>query len=302
MQSILERCEPLLPTALEALLPARLVAQIYDKCPTGTRIEEVRLRRGRPASLTLPNGNLLLSCILTGKEMDALLPCFCQGALYAHEQALVNGYLPFEGGVRIGVIGRASVREGKIVGVSAPEGYAIRLPARPGANARELCALLRSLGGGGVLLFAPPGVGKTTLLRAAAAEMAGGDTPSRVAVVDTRGEFAALAKESGLLLDLLRGYPRGRGISIAARTLNAQLIVCDEIGDLDEANEILHAHAAGVPLLASAHATDVEGLLGRPGLRALHNAGCFAAYVGISRAESAFCYRLQITRREALHA
>ena len=186
--------------------------------------------------------------------------------------------------------------------MSAPEGYAIRLPARPGANARELCALLRSLGGGGVLLFAPPGVGKTTLLRAAAAEMAGGDTPSRVAVVDTRGEFAALAKESGLLLDLLRGYPRGRGISIAARTLNAQLIVCDEIGDLDEANEILHAHAAGVPLLASAHATDVEGLLGRPGLRALHNAGCFAAYVGISRAESAFCYRLQITRREALHA
>ena len=100
------------------------------------------------------------------------------------------------------------------------------------------------------------------------------------------------------MLDVLAGYPRGIGISIATRTLSAEVIVCDEIGDLTEAQEILHAHAAGVPLLASAHASGLAELLARPGIRALHDARCFANYVGVSRGDAPFTYRYRITARE----
>lgn len=290
-----------LPHSLCRLLPRRLVEEICVLTPAGEAPEEIRLRRRRRASLTLGGENLLLSCVLTDAEMDALLLRFCNGSLYAYADTLACGYLPFEGGVRIGVGGNADVRDGRVCGVCDVDCYVIRLPSPTPATGEEICALLAELHGvRGVLIYAPPGVGKTTLLRAVAARMASPPAPKRVVVVDTRREFSALAGREELLLDILHGYPRGVGIAIAARTLGAQLIVCDEVGDLAEAQEILHAHAAGVPLLTSAHAADVEGLLSRPGLRALHEAGCFGAYVGIQRSDIPFRYRLDVTRREAV--
>ena len=84
-------------------------------------------------------------------------------------------------------------------------------------------------------------------------------------------------------------------MSIATRTLSAQLIVCDEIGDMAEAREIVQSHHSGVPLLASAHAGDLAELLARPAIRILHEARIFGAYVALSRAERAFEFRYQIT-------
>ena len=83
---------------------------------------------------------------------------------------------------------------------------------------------------------------------------------------------------------MLSGYPRGIGIEIAARTLNPQLIVCDEIGaDIKEAEAITAAHNCGVALLASAHASSAEQLKRRRGIAMLCERGVFSYYVGISR-------------------
>ena len=164
----------------------------------------------------------------------------------------------------------------------------------------EIAALLRRLSlTRGVLIYAPPSVGKTTLLRSVAARMAGGEHPLRVAVVDTRGELCYSLGAPSLLLDLLAGYPRGVGLSIAARTLSAQLIVCDEIGDLAEAREIVEAHNCGVPLLASAHAADIRELLARPGMRLLHESRCFGAYVRLFRQPGVFDFAYDILEWEA---
>ena len=105
----------------------------------------------------------------------------------------------------------------------------------------------------------------------------------RVCVIDTRGELGAFWGDRSLSIDLLSGYPRALGIEIATRTMNAELILCDEIGEEREANAILSAQNCGVPFVASAHAEDVQGLLRRSGIRRLHEAGVFGAYVGIRR-------------------
>ncbi|MBQ3483368.1 MAG: AAA family ATPase [Clostridia bacterium] len=284
MQSIVVNQRTLLPARIQSLLPRTLLAEIEEAVPTEQFPEELRLRRARCASLTVQGRNLRLRTQLQGSEIDALLLALCEGSLYAYRETLLAGYLALGEGIRVGVCGHAALAGHELTGISQVTALSIRIPHALDVNARTIVDLLRALSfTRGVLIFAPPGVGKTTLLRATAAQLAGGEHPLRVALVDTRGELSFSLDTPSLLLDVLAGYPRGLGISIAARTLAAQVIVCDEIGDLGEAQEIAHAHAAGVPLVASAHAACVQDLLSRPGLRLLHETHCFGAYVGITR-------------------
>ena len=61
------------------------------------------------------------------------------------------------------------------------------------------------------------------------------------------------------------------------------MIICDEIGDYEEAMALVASHNCGVPLVASAHAENITQLLSRTGLRLLHEAQIFGAYAGIRR-------------------
>ena len=88
---------------------------------------------------------------------------------------------------------------------------------------------------------------------------------------------------------------------MAVRTLSPQIIICDEIGDYEEAMALVASHNCGVPLIASAHAASIDELLTRTGIRLLHDAGIFGAYVGISRkGDNGFFYRVH--RREECDA
>ncbi len=299
MQSIMLGACSFLPRSVMAVLPPMLVEEIAERLLPGTVPEEIRLRRGHAASLTVGGRNLRLSTVLDGGAMDRVLYLMCEGSVYAHADTIKEGYLLLDGGIRVGVCGRAAVSEGRITGVDEIMSLSLRIPSPVLHIGAPIEALLRECDmRAGVLVYAPAGVGKTTLLRAVAARMAGGEEPLRVALVDTRGELGAGMDAPSLLLDVLTGYPRGVGVSVAARTLAAQLIVCDEIGDLAEAKEIVAAHIGGVALLASAHAGSVPELLARPGMRLLHEAKCFGAYVGITRTAGGVDFHYRVTKRE----
>lgn len=295
MESIVVNPRMLVPRTLAEMLPPDLIAELELAVPKGHFPEELRLRRDRQASVTVAGQNIRLGRVFAAREMEQLLLQMCRGSLYAHAETLSEGYLVLPLGVRVGVSGHAAVVGGRITGVESITAFSVRLPRATPPVGEEICALLRASSyTRGVLLFAPPGVGKTTLLRGVARLLAGKDYSLRVVVVDTRGELAPFLEGEELLLDVLSGYPRGKGIGIATRTMAAQVIVCDEIGDLAEAQEILAAHTGGVPLVATAHATGVRELLARPALRLLHEAHCFGAYVGVRRDTGEFRYTLDV--------
>lgn len=289
----------------EGLLPSGLAGQLQEPMSgRGGRIEEIRLRAGRRATLTVDGANIPTSVILTSADLTAILTHMCGGSLYAYAQTINQGYITLPDGIRVGVVGRAVCEDGRVIGVCEITGLCIRIPHPHGNMGAPVCRLLRRLNSGpyapqGVLIYAPPGVGKTTLLRAIAAGMAGGTAfgrnqgpPLRTVVIDTRGELGFDCDEPSLCIDILRGYPRARGVEIATRTMSAQLMVCDEIGDVEEAAALVSAHHGGVPLVATAHGGSVEELLRRTGLRMLHKARLFGAYVGIRRdGRGDFIYR-----------
>lgn len=280
-----------LPHTVTSALPYRLLEEIRERW-NGERIEEVRVRRGRRASLTLSGRNLILNTVLDGAEIDSTLTGMCSGSLYAYSDTISRGYISLPDGVRVGVCGRASCEGERMLGVHEISSMVIRIPHRSKRVGEPICDLLREFGRArGVLIYSPPGVGKTTLLRGVISILSSGDMPLRTAVVDTRGELTFSVGGSDLCIDVLSGYPRGLGIEIATRTLSAEVIVCDEIGDYVEAMALVSSHNCGVPLIASAHAGSVEELLRRTGIMLLHEADIFGAYVGIKRdGKGAFSY------------
>ena len=264
--------------------------------------EELHLRVGRACSVTVGGENRRVDLTWSREDMDALVVRLCDGSLYAHRESINLGYIAPGDGIRVGICGRAffEMQESgtQLLGVRNIDALCFRFPRPLRSVGRCLAARLRTDFPAGALIYAPPGVGKTTLLRALAEQFSRGEYALRVAVVDSRCELDDGGFSDEALLTFLSGYPKGQGIEIAARSMSAQLILCDEIGNADEARAVLAAANCGVPVIATAHARSVKQLLCRPGFDLLHRAAVFGSYVGIARIAGERDYRYHITAWE----
>ena len=269
-----------LPYHVARLLPPSVQAALEGV----GRVEELRLSAGRRAWVRQQGRNRALDVVLDASALADILSRMCGGSLYAHTENLREGFLSLGGGVRVGVGGRAVLENGRVVSVDGISSLCIRVPHAVSVDTSIAVSLLARFSfTRGLLIYAPPAVGKTTYLRALALSLASGPHPRRVVLVDTRDELSYSLDSPSLCLDVLSGYPKGYGIEIATRTLGADVILCDEIGSEEDARAILGVQSGGVPLVASAHAATPRDLLGRAPLRALHAAGVFGAYLGLTR-------------------
>lgn len=292
-------------------LPREVVKALSDLPVPREEWTEIRLRAGAPASLTYGErgkNTILDGLAVSEYTLRTVLSAVCGGSVHAYDEELRRGYLTPDGaeGIRVGAAGRVLTNGDTVLRLQRLSSLCIRLPHKPDCDFHEAEMLVRtgreartvippeSLSQPGehiipTLFYAPPGGGKTTLLRGLirALSAKNRELPLRCAVIDT-GEELYSADFSDCIADFFSGYPRGVGISIAARAFSPQAILCDELGTEAEAETILRAQAVGVPMIATAHGDSLAGLLRRPCFRRLYENGVFAQYVRIRRTGGEF--------------
>lgn len=270
-------------------------------------LEEIRLRAGRPVELVAAGGGGFVTGdgrLAAGaedgrpigpEEVSRTFQLVCQGSVYAWEEELRGGFVTLPGGHRVGVAGRAVVEGGRVRTIRPVGGLNIRIARQVPGAALPLLPRLRRAGGrlASTLLLAPPGGGKTTLLRDLVRLVSGGVpalglAAARVTVVDERSEIAGCVAgvpslDVGPRTDVLDGCPKAEGMMLAIRALSPEVLAVDEIGRPEDVVAVREALRTGVTVLATAHAGSVEEARRRPGLGSLLAEGAFERAVVLSR-------------------
>jgi stage III sporulation protein AA len=246
---------------------------------------ELHISRGSGSSVRFISRSSYLGVTIFQSDIDSIISSFTGRALYAFRDTLREGYITLDGGIRVGVCGQARYEGGRLVGVSAVSSLLIRFPSAECGFADELCeAFLKSERG--ILIFAPARGGKTTALRALVKRL-GEIGAGRISLVDERCELDCDDFDR-LDVDVFRGYKRADGMQIALRVMSPEILAVDELGVSSESVEMVESLLTGVKFIATAHASDFEGLKKRKNLKPFFELDVFDTFAQIFHTDEGF--------------
>ena len=264
---------------------AELLPEEYRRAlvPEDRNAEEIRLRLGRAPTLLLGGRERRITeRPVSERDLKCVLERASGASLHAVADALREGYLSC-GGVRIGVCGTL-LPGGVDGGFQSFSSLALRIQRECRGLGRELLPALRENASGGTLILAPPGGGKTTLLRELIRCLSNGGL--RIGVVDERNELSATDGgrarfDLGARSDVLVGARKAEGAMLLLRSMNPRLIAMDEITRKEDLKAVSEIAGCGVGVLATAHAESVEQMRRRALYRALLDSGIFRMAIRI---------------------
>ncbi len=277
---------------------SRLKAEKYQD------MEEIRLRSGQPLLLKIGEnewgltlqGELtkhLLKAIKADKEdIYRTIASISDNSLYACEEEIRRGFITIPGGHRVGLAGQVMVQAAGIKGIKEFSSICFRLAKEKKGCARPILPqIIANETILNTLIISPPRCGKTTILRDIARCISAGNPvcpPHNIVIIDERSEIAGTHRglaqlDVGIRSDVLDACPKARGMMMAIRSLSPQVLIADEIGSKEDVEALQECINAGVAVICSIHARNLEEVAKRPLLDKLLAQGVFHRGVVLSR-------------------
>lgn len=263
------------------------IQKMIRRLPTGLLqdLEEIRIRENRPLMVHSHGRDYFVSkdggagsyqaaaYQVTADDTHKILQLISDYSIYAFDEEIRNGYLTLRGGHRVGLTGKTVLENGQIRTMKYIKSFNIRISREIiGAADKIMPFLLSGRNICHTLILSPPQMGKTTLLRDIARKISDGFPGfqgMKVGIVDERSEIAGCwhglpQKKIGYQTDVLDGCPKAAGIMMLIRSMSPRVILTDEIGRAEDAAAIQEALNAGIRIITSAHAADIQDALARP--------------------------------------
>ena len=268
------------------------------------RFQEIRLRAERPVVIIINgtsyfiNSNFKLTAFLPDnpvkvsfEEVTESFNNACGYSVHSHLKSISAGYVTLSTGDRVGIAGEAICEDDKIIGVKNISSLNIRIAREHKNSAEEIMKYIYTGSLNSIIVAGEPLSGKTTMLRDIARRLSGENLSKyyKTVIVDERNEISGsnggkYNNDLGMNTDVLTGYPKKEGIICALRSLSPDIIICDEVGDIEEVSAIEQGLNCGVKFIVSVHASSRDELILRPQIRRLIKSGCFDKIVLLNNA------------------
>lgn len=272
----------------------KIAEEVLDKMDS---LEEIRLRTQRPIILKFNDCEKIIKYTVTTEEILACLQMICENSIYTYQNQISEGFITIKGGHRVGITGSCVIDEEKVININYVYSLNFRVARQIVGSSNKLLRHVLEIEENNVhntLIVAPPGAGKTTVLRDLIRQISSGIKEIKfkainVGVVDERGEIAALYKgmpqnDIGIKTDVIENVHKSIGIRMLIRSMAPKVIVADEVGNEEDIESINYAVCSGCRGIFTAHGNNIEDIMLNPVLKTLSNNHIFQKIIFLDTA------------------
>lgn len=278
----------------EDILPNYIVVALNDL--NLSKINEIRLRNNKPILININGSYFYLTNLGVSKNDNGAIICekgvienlLCKvsnNSLYSINDQLLNGFVSYANGIRIGIAGEVVSEKGRLITIKNITSVNIRIPHI--INNCSLSAynyIMKNDSVYSTLILSAPGAGKTTFVRDLVNQISIRNNNISILVADERLEITG---NNGFILgnnvDVILNSDKKFAFETGIRSLNPDIIVTDEINLANDLIFMEKALTSGVKIIATIHANNINDLKNKKEFLSIIKLGLFERYVVLNK-------------------
>lgn len=284
---------------LEDILPMQIANSISKI--SYKNLCELRLRNNSPIVVNVSGQNYFLTedsiskssegaLIVGSGVMQSIMQKLTKHSLYSVNDQLIDGYITYDGGIRVGVCGEIVFINNEVKTIKNISSLNFRFPHMvKNCSLNIYHMLVDGCNIKNTLVVSSPGAGKTTFLKDMIYQLSNREKLLNILVVDERQELVTTFNGNDIEklynVDVYSNSSKKYAFRNGIRSMKPDLIVTDEINIDRDLLDIEDAMTSGVKVFASIHANNIFDLKQKSRFNELLQKKLFERFVVLSKVD-----------------